>query len=437
MEVQEADDPLSQDCFVIEGDTGFTEKAGENKIAPSCESFVSLCESTYQQVAVVDEEWRKSISPAMYTYYNTMHLWSRIAAIRKKAGRVCSSDERELLHYVNNGQYPIHETIKTYFRGLGDFEDPSGSKRKFVCLKIPDVEKYDGITGFFGKVDADTHFLYEGYPAPGVTAQRILSDYLYSRLVGKGPSVWNLPVALRPDRVGPARVDGGAAQDEKQQARPAKQKDDGDKGRLDPELGGEEESEANQEPKPTANLLGWFPAVTLTSEQRKIIEQCGVNEKEFPIDIPRYALNKALFEKIAEWMRQADGKYKTDKAMLDSNKGSVVQCSFIEREDESEGFIRNKRYCDGSIRACSAFQLEARLSVAARVMAYRMRKEALGGRNSWCCYDYDEYRAVPEDWIETRNKFYNYGSAPTLNTASKYTVYTEKNVILGVLFNQL
>lgn len=426
----EAKDPLSKDIFVIEGDTGFIEEAGEKKIAPSCESFISLCERTYQQVAAVDRQWGKSISPAMYTYYNTVHLWSRIAAIRNITGRACE-DERNLLCYVDNDQYPIHETINTYFSGLGNFEDPSGSKRKFVCLRIPDVKKYGGITGFFGKVDSRTHYLYEGYPAPGVTAQRIQSDYLYS--IDKGPLVWNLPVALRPDRFVPVRVDGGAAQDEKQQARPAEQKNDGDKGRLDPEAN-------HQEPKPTANLLGWFPAMNLTTEQRDLIADCGINETEFPINYPRYALNSALFQIIAMWMRQATDKYKTEKAKIDSIKGSVAQCPFIEREDDQnnpEGFIRSKRYCDGSIRASTAFQLDNRLSVAARVMAYRMRKEALGDRNSWCCYDYEEYRAVPKAWIETRNEFYKYGSAQTLNAASKYTAYTDKDVLSMGLYNQL
>jgi len=67
------------------------------------------------------------------------------------------------------------------------------------------------------------------------------------------------------------------------------------------------------------------------------------------------------------------------------------------------------------------------MSVATRVMAFRMRKEPIGERHSWCCYDFNNYERVPDDWIATRNQVYQYGQVQKLNLGDKHTAYTEKN----------
>jgi hypothetical protein len=111
----------------------------------------------------------------MYQYYNVLQFWARIAAIREHRG-MASIEERNLVRYLGSNEYPVHETINSYLRGIGDFENLSGTKHQFRLLQLPGINEYEGVSGFFGRVGANTHYLYESLPAPGVVALRLLRD---------------------------------------------------------------------------------------------------------------------------------------------------------------------------------------------------------------------------------------------------------------------
>jgi hypothetical protein len=334
-----------------------------------------------------------------------------------------SIEERNLVRYLRSSEYPVHETINSYLRGIGDFEDPSGTKHQFRLLRLPGVNEYEGVSGFFGRVGPETHFLYESLPAPGVVALRLLRDLVYTRHIFDHPD-WDLPDALRPEQLAPEpqveeEVNLEAPEDaDEEQDLALQQADDGEVA-VEPEPVGEP-----RRPRPTANLLGWSPAERLTNEQRQALEDCGLGD-EFPTDYPRFMLNNGLFEAIAIRVKQSSNRYKIGASLHEHSDGSLAQCAYVEKDTEGRRFSRTVQYSEGSIRGACAYQMDQRLSVAARIVAYRMKKEPDGERNPRSCYDYNNYRDVPADWVATRNSVFEYGRVERLNAGDKHTAYTE------------
>jgi hypothetical protein len=400
-------DPLWLESFVIEGDRGYVEDAGVQKFTVTADSFVSLVQRTYETVSAADKEFSRHVSQSMYLYYNTMHFWGRIAAIRVHTG-LATEDEQNLRRYLASKEYPVHEPINAYLRGIGDFNDPTGGEHQFKLLRLPSREEFEGIGGYFGRVSSDTHYLYESLPSPGVAARRVAADLQFT--TGQGQYNWNLP-----DEIRPAEGLGGIAN--------LSESDEDDAIPEEERVIAVEVHEA----LPTANLLGWGPSVRLTHEQRQALEHCGIQEEGFADSMSRFALNNGLFEFVSGRVRSSVDRYKCGASLHEHQGGSVAQCAYVERKDEEVPFSRTKLYCEGSIRSCTAFQTDARISVVTRVMAYRHRKEKCGNRHNWCCYDFNRYESVPETWIATRNSVFTYGQVTKLNAADKFTAFTEKD----------
>lgn len=191
-----SNDPLYLESFVIEGDQCFVEEAGRKVFSPSFECLVSLIERTYAQVCTTDKEFQRYVSLSMYMHFHMVQLHARIAVIRQHTGKTVE-DENNLIRLLKSEEYPVHEPINAYRRGIGDFEDTSGTYHHFSIRQVPQAAEHEGITGFYGRVDENSHVLYECYPSPGVAALRIVKDYLYTNDRNRDP-IWNLPATIRP-----------------------------------------------------------------------------------------------------------------------------------------------------------------------------------------------------------------------------------------------
>jgi hypothetical protein len=139
-------DPLWLESFVIDGDRGFIEQAGEQKFSITAEGFTSLVRRTYETVCAADKDFNRHVSLSMYQYYNTVHFWARIAAIRNHSG-FSVEDERNIICYLASREYPVHEPINAYLRGIGDFSDPSGTEHKFRLMRLPSREDFAASAG--------------------------------------------------------------------------------------------------------------------------------------------------------------------------------------------------------------------------------------------------------------------------------------------------
>lgn len=108
-------DPLWMEAFVIDGDRGLVEDAGEQKFTVTADSLISLVKRTYETMSSADKEFNRHVSLSMYQYYNVIHFWARLAAIREHTG-LATEDERNLKRYLASSFYPLHEPINAFLR---------------------------------------------------------------------------------------------------------------------------------------------------------------------------------------------------------------------------------------------------------------------------------------------------------------------------------
>lgn len=129
-------------------------------------------------------------------------------------------------------------------------------------------------------MDADTQPSYESMAAPVVLARRIVEDLLFTQDPNRDRN-WNLPANLKP-----------------------------------------EERDAGS---PTRNLLGWAPAITLTTEQRQLLESAGRVADDFKVDNRQFQFNRQLFERVSDFMKVTEQTVKLGASVHESERGNLVQ----------------------------------------------------------------------------------------------------------------
>ncbi|PSN42432.1 hypothetical protein C0J52_11753 [Blattella germanica] len=171
------------------------------------------------------------------------------------------------------------------------------------------------------QVNADNHAFYESLAAPKVLVLRIQHDLAYT-MDQAAPRLWNLPEDLRPEQ----------------------------------EIAG----------TPTANLLGWGPATTLTPEQRSIIETSDIFVDNFNAVNLQFQFNKKLFEQVSDRVTQAEAKIKLGTALPGSARGSITQLQWQERDrGEHIAFNRRQQYSEGTVRQINYCAHDKRITLGA------------------------------------------------------------------------
>jgi hypothetical protein len=355
-------DPMWQD-FDDDGFNGLTPYAFRNEFAITTEGFIGIAEREYDVLVPADWNFGKYISKSMFVWYLTMHLYARMIAIINHED-LNTFEEVRFLDYVRGNSYPVPAPIQEYLRSIGNARDLGGTEYHLVFPVWPNQH------GHIDQVDFETHVDYESMPAPVVCAERIRQDLIYTIHPENDP-YWNLPEDISPDE-----EDCGL---------------------------------------PTKNLLGWSRAMALSTEQRQTLG-AGVNEDDFGVTNVQFQMNKALFERVADFMRQAEKTIKLGSSVHESANGSVSQILWAERDVHVEvNFSRGEQYARREIRVCSNTQQDKRIAIGAMIMSFKVRKEQAGQRRSYSCYDFGNYLNVPDVWHETRKRKFVFGDVAVWN----------------------
>lgn len=274
-------------------------------------------------------------------------------------------EEVRFLDYVRGNSYPVPAPIEEYLISIGNVRDLGGTDYHLSFPVWPNQQ------GHFDQVDFEAHVDYESMPAPLVCAERIRQDLIY-RLHPENDRNWDLP-----DERAPEEEDCGL---------------------------------------PTMNSLGWARATALSTEQRQTLEGSGVNVDDFGVTNMQFQMNKALFERVADFMRQAEKTIKLGSSVHQSANGSISQVLWAERDVQVEvNFNRAEQYAEREIRVCSNTQQDKRIAIGAMTTSFKVRKEQTGQRRYYCCYDFGNYLNVPNIWHETRNRIFNFGDVAVWN----------------------
>ncbi|APG78178.1 putative capsid [Beihai barnacle virus 12] len=383
-----ANDPLWQEAFVLEGDKGYVQVPTKREFQVSAEGLHDIASAVYTEMSMVDGHFRKTIPESAFHYYTIVLLHARLAELGKRHPTDTTYEDFRFVELMK--EYgPVPEPIEAYFRSIGDLPDVAGVEYKLKLPPKPLADRHGPSTGFHRRVSAETHNTWEQVPAPGVAAMRMCQDMAYTQHPNRdiGP-IWDLPAELRPV----------------------------------PEHG-------HTPGRPTGNLLGWQPATLLSNEQRTSLSQCGVTPTEAST-AGTYAVNLQVLGMVSSALARATSVYRCASAAVhNSANGSYAQATFCEVEDSDLGFQRRQQYTSAGLRSCTAFQADARISVASRNCCFRVkRKTGADGTNRWACYDYDQYRTVPPSWTENMNATFNAGEASAeLNITKLATAYADKS----------
>lgn len=223
-----------------------------------------------------------------------------------------------------------------------------------------------GAQGSFGRVSGITHIFYETLPAPIVSLLRIFADHTFNTNQQRD---WVLPANLTP-------------------------------------------VVADHCQAPTRNLLGYAPAVGLTSEQIGVLLGAdfafGANQDAGVENIGGLPINVSLLKSISNYL--SSSKSPSTSTITENVMGSIAQIAYCIR-DEADHVENGKLITDKSMAVATQTILTSSISMAVALFRYRVDRRY----SDTYCYSLAPNLQRPQGWIDTKNNVFIYGYAPEWN----------------------
>lgn len=324
-------------------------------IYPGCYQLPNITKMLYEQLQKDYPVITKYISESVFAYYCAVVVYFRLLRLLKVKDKMMTRDELDFHNRVKAANLMVPTLLQDYISCLGDVTFYNGHFRErydFTMLSIEYFTSADGSSGWFGKINANTHILYQMYPCLSVYARRIIQDLLYT--AGEANEDWNLPVDVAP---------------------------------KEPNAG-----------KPTKNLLGYAKAQKLTKDQVNFLQEGGVIANSFVTSNETLLLAMRLTQNVSqELVRNKDLQLNT--ALCKYRHGSVAQLP-IHYVIPPKDIEPNYHEIDGPFIQMSKYKHPLQLHTAALKFQYQIRFNVETELNSWCIYSFNEYKEVPEAWRE-------------------------------------
>lgn len=377
----ERNDPLLDASILIEGaSTG----APVNRPQPftlDYSQFNQLVNSSYSTLSRTEKLFSTRVSRSQFFYYCITLLWKRILTVLSlradfQPPYLADVMERKV------GSLAIPKEIGLYLDGIGDIVDYNGVKNILALQAELSDEQYEGISGTFGPLDGDTHYIYETIPSPYVALRQIIQDFAFSKC--GGPAVWNLPEGLRPN--GPYL--------------------------------------------PNRNLLGWDTCVKLTPEQQAFCvssevyaerdQAQGAQPGAFEAvtlgvqNMYGYPIVYHLLAEISTMLATCKHNPALHPASL-SSTGSVAQSLFNIREGlgaRAQG-LRVEPVYRAYAKPLAGHRVSASIMSASSIFRYRIKRSA--GTSDCLCFT-GPNGGAPPGWLDTVD--FVFDSVPRWNIAN-------------------
>lgn len=271
-------------------------------------------------------------------------------------------------HYIDfKSQLPtekaIPRAIAVYLSALGPVTDPNGRKWH---INVPNIseEEHNGIPGFFGLVNGDTHHLYGSTPSPGVAVYSVL----YEIANPQGVVNWDLPVGVRPLQAPGEEVIS-----------------------------------------PTRALLCYRPkTAALSQELRNVYAEfelaAAYNAENQDLEGIVFGRSHSGIKIARDLLSYVSGKIAQSKIPLvtgsiETQVGSQTQLGFVLANDNGRPI--NVRPTQGIVHPLSYTQLISLRASAVAVLKLRVKYSDIPGN-----YIYRFQAAVPQEWRNTINADY-------------------------------
>ncbi|GBM60992.1 hypothetical protein AVEN_264336-1 [Araneus ventricosus] len=170
---------------------------------------------------------------------------------------------------------------------IDNFKDVTGMVTEHREILFPTDVMFNGIRGYFGRGDEETHVHYENRPTYEVIARRLCEDLRYTGNP-EGGREWRLPQEIEP-------ID------------------------IDADL-------------PTANLLCWMPVRRPSHEEAEGLIACGINVNEFDNVFPSqycFCYNNDQMAYVDRRLNEQSGKLKCILRLSKVLHGSMSQQDYV------------------------------------------------------------------------------------------------------------
>lgn len=370
---KEKNDPLYHEAWFPEAGDEFVTEPDVQYIQSACDDLPVITEVTYKTTVATKVGFAKRVSESAWAYYLAVHVKARLLEIQAENQFETTPSEQRFIQQVKQGNYTLPELFTKYLSGFGNTTIPSGKELKFRMARPPDdaITRADDKNGWYGEVNADTHYLYKSYPSLPVYATRIQQDLRYSGIVDdddiENPDeledddveldpnarIWNLPPGIRCPEVGCGN--------------------------------------------PTENLLGYKYADKLNPDKIGFLISCGILPNRFNSVNTGDTLN-------IELMNGVDTEFKVVEHIKTGmvptlSTGSIGQLPFLTTRR-----IARTTEIRQHLRPYSNFTKLGGTGYIGVSFAYRIHHLDSHGRKPWSVYDWDNFNNVPNDWTRTINR---------------------------------
>lgn len=366
---KEQNDPLYREAWFSDPGTELSPAAEELHIYPGCEALPVIVDAVHKETLASKQGFAKRVSHSAFAYYCAVLTYSRLLQLYRDNQNSITYEEGRFIQEVDDGHYLVPSLLSVYLSGFGNTSVPSGRELKFSLRRpaIDAVREAGGVTGWFGQVDENTHYLYKHYPCLAVFAKRIQHDLGLPVDGGQGPHAnqdWNLPVEVR--------------------------------------------CEAPRCGLPTENLLGWRRSERLSHEKRDFFHSARITVDEFPSINLDVCFNMDLMHAISTELSVVERlNFLPVVPVPTGSQGQTVFDIFNRAGNIVE--VRQQAVSNSLTRTLGP------TTFIGGSFCYRTMHFVDEGRKVWSIYSFNNFDAVPELWTDTINTLHE-DEPPEINT---------------------
>jgi hypothetical protein len=157
---------------------------------PSLSSIIEVSKDTISHVYAVEPHMEKTLLREAFHYYVGGLAWLRMLAIKEKEVQDRTQTEKYLYSTTKDTSFNIPEPIYLYLKAIGKIECKTGQHLTPTFPPMPEIV-INGNGGYFGRINENTHTLYEEIPNLGV-----LGEALRQAISGANPGRYDSVLRL-------------------------------------------------------------------------------------------------------------------------------------------------------------------------------------------------------------------------------------------------
>lgn len=142
---------------------GFHQLTISDRISPEMLGLNGLIDSMYVKLKSTNTYLSKHVTKSVFSYYCCVFAYARLLRLAQNSGDTLSAAEIAFVDFIDGSSFLLPEPLSLYLAAFVKTFLSSGTNFRFRLAPRSYVTA-DGMPGFFGTVDENTHYLYGAYP---------------------------------------------------------------------------------------------------------------------------------------------------------------------------------------------------------------------------------------------------------------------------------